>query len=206
MHNETNSKSLHWDPQVSDREIYFLGTIFVHWGSMEHEVFMQTLATYEAEVSDYSQLPKAMNNMQFTEVLALWRERVVGRAKGRRAKVLQRHYDLISHLKGCRDALTHGMWHWSAEDLGRISTLRVRKREVITTHFSVEELRHIAEQVAAVNFSIRFPGGLVDLTRARMQQGGYISRRAMAMFAGAPVDRDGFPTQHPPGTNTEPKR
>jgi len=197
-------KSL-WDPQLSEREVHFIGMIFVQWASMEHEVFMQTLATFDAEVSDAAQLPKAMNNLQFTGVLDLWKKRVVDKAKGRRAKVLLRQHEVICKLKGYRDALTHGMWHWSTEDLGRISTLRVRKREIITTHFSAEDLWDFASKIAEINFNIRFPGGLIDLARAQMQQGGFISRRAMAMLTGAPVDRDGYPIKQPADANVPPK-
>jgi hypothetical protein len=203
---QSKSNSRLWDPQLSEREIHCIGMIVVHWASMEHEVFMQTLATFDGEVSDAAQLPKAMNNLQFTGVLNLWKERVVDKAKGRRAKVLLRQHEVICALKDYRDALTHGMWHWSTEDLGRISTLRVRKREVLTTHFSAKDLGDFARKIAAVNFKIRFPGGLIDLARSRMYHGGFISRRAMAMLTGAPVDRDGYPIKQPADANTPPKK
>ena len=55
----------------------------------------------------------------------------------------------------------------------------------------------MARRVGEINFNIRFPGGLVDLAKQRMEDGGHMSRRAMAMFSGAPVDSDGYPTGHP---------
>ena len=167
--------------------------IFIQWASLEHEVFMQTLKTFVTEGEEVHPLPKEMNNIQFTGVLDLWKERVADKASSRRAKVLQRQYDEILKLKDIRDALTHGMWHWSNEDLGRISTVRVRKREIIMSHFSAKALDDIASQLGAINFKIRFPGGLIDLARARMEQGSYISRRAMALFTGTAVDHDGYP-------------
>ena len=173
-----------WDPQLSDHEIHFIGTIFVHWASMEHEIFIQTLLTFAPEITDPDQLPKAMNNLQFTGVLDLWNERVAKKASGRRAQVLQRQHKEILRLKDARDALTHGMWHWSATELAQISTIRVRKREVITSHFTVEVLGRFASKIAEINFKLRFPGGIIDLARARMKEGGYISRNAMAMFTG----------------------
>lgn len=183
-----------WDPELSDSEVHFIGMIFIHWASLEHEVFVQTLKTFADEPE---KLPKEMNNIQFTGVLDLWKERVADKASMRRAKVLQRQYDEILQLKEARDALAHGMWYWSPEDLGRISTVRVKKREVIASHFSAEALADMAAKLGAINFKIRFPGGLKDLAKVYMTQGGYISRRAMALFTGAAVDDRGYPTTAP---------
>jgi hypothetical protein len=169
---------------------------------MEHEIFVQTLYTFGSEALDVVKLPKEMNNLQFTGVLALWKERVADKARGRRAKNLRNQYETITKLKTFRDALAHGMWHWSQEDLGAIRTVRVKKREVITTQFSGADLEDFARKIAKVNFCIRFPGGLPDLAKAKMQQGGYISRRAMAMFTGAPIDGEGFPIGNPPDTTS----
>lgn len=162
-----------WDPQLSNREIHFIGSISVHWASMEYEIFMQTLSTFDPETLDPNTFPNAMNNMQFTGVLELWKQRVVDKAKGRRAKTLLRQYQRITHLKTYRNALMHGMWHWSLDDLGIIKTIRVRKREIITTKFSTNDLQNFAEKMAEVNFCIRYPGGLADLARERMKQGGW---------------------------------
>ena len=186
-----------FDPQLSDREVHFIGMIFIHWASLEHEVFTQTLKTFVTEGKKIHQLPKEMNNIQFTGVLDLWKERVADKASSRRKKVLQRQYAEILKLKDVRDALAHGMWHWSAEDLERISTVRVRKRQVITAHFPAKALGDIGSKLGTINFKIRFPGGLIDLARERMKQGGYISRRAMGMFTGAAVGHDGYPTGGP---------
>lgn len=188
-----------WDHQLSGREIQLIGTIFVQWGALEHEVFIQTLMTFEPKEgdADVPVLPKEMNNLQFSGVLELWNKRVAMNCRGRRGKVLQRQYGEILKLKDARDALTHGMWHWTPENLGEIQTVRVKKREVITSHFSVDALADISSRLGEVNFKLRFPGGLVDLARLRMNEGGYMSRRAVAMFSGAPVDADGFPTAHP---------
>jgi len=195
-----------WDPELSNREILFIGLISVHWASMEHEIFIQTLSTFDSEAFDLAKLPKEMNNIQFTGVLALWKQRVVDKTRGRRAKTLLCQYERITQLKTYRDALIHGMWHWSADDLGSIKTTRVKKREVITTRFSADGLEDFAKKIAEVNFCIRFPGGLTDLARARMQQGGGISRRAIAMFTGAPVDSEGFPTGNPTGRKSIPEQ
>jgi hypothetical protein len=186
-----------WDPQLSDHEVHFIGMIFIQWASLEHEVFLQTVRTFDPGIGDIPELPKQMNNMQFTAVLDLWKERVADKAPKGRAKVLQRQYDKILELKEARDALAHGMWHWSPEDLGQISTVRARKQEIITSHFSEKFLGDMALALGEINFKVRFPGGLIDLARVRMQEGGYMSRRAAAMFSGAPVDDDGYPTGHP---------
>lgn len=188
-----------WDPQLSDREIHFIGSIFVQWGALEHEIFMQTLQAFQPaeDEMDISVLPKEMNNLQFSGVLELWNEKVAMTLKGKRGGVLQQQYTEIKKLKDVRDALTHGMWHWAPEDLGEIRTVRVRKREVITSHFSADFLGDVAIRVGEINFKIRFPGGTVDFVKQRMEDGGYVSRRAMAVFSRAPVDPDGYPIAHP---------
>jgi hypothetical protein len=186
-----------WDPQLSQREVAMIGLVAVHWAAMEHEVFSQTLATFADEASRGAVLPKEMNNIQFTGVLELWKERVALLAKTRRQKVLLSQYDEIHRLKPYRDALIHGMWHWSESDLGALFTTRVQKRDVITVKFSVDDLAEFSSKIAEVNFNIRFPGGMVDLARTRARDGGYMSRRAVAVFSGAPVDEEGFPVAHP---------
>lgn len=188
-----------WDHQLSDREVHFIGTIFVHWGSLEHEIFIQTLKTFEPREADseVSTMPKEMNNLQFSGVLELWNERVAKTRRGRRGKVLRDQYGEVLALKEARDALTHGMSHWTAEDLGEIRTVRVKKRAIITSHFSADVLGDMASRLGEINFKLRFPGGLADVATQQMKDGGYMSRRAAAMFSGASVDGDGFPTAHP---------
>jgi hypothetical protein len=154
-----------WDAQLSDREVFLIGAIIVQWGAIEHEFFTQAVATFDVSEGEQRTLPKAMNNMQFTEVLSLWKERVVDQAQGECAKVLQRQLDEILRLKQFRDALVHGMWDWSASQLSRISTVRVRKKEVVTTHFTADDLEHFYGRLASINFALRFPGGLEDLAR-----------------------------------------
>jgi hypothetical protein len=188
-----------WNSDLSDREIHFIGTIFVQWGALEHEVFMQTLKTFEPgeDATEIPVLPKEMNNLQFSGVLELWNERVAMPRHGKRGKILQKQYEEIRKLKEVRDALVHGMWHWTSDNLGEIRTVRVRKREVITSRFSADFLGEMANKVGEINFSIRFPGGMVDLAKQRMEDGGYMSRRWAAMVTGAPVDAEGYPTAHP---------
>lgn len=185
-----------WDPQLSEREVSCIGMISIQWSAMEHEIFLQTLATFEHETVIGGKLPKEMNNLQFTGVLDLWKVRVADKAKGRRAKVLLKQHSIILGLKEFRDALVHGMWHWLASDLGAVFTTRVKKRDVITVKFTLEDLFEFSTRLAEVNFNIRFPRGITDLARAHMHEGGYISRRAMAMFTDVPTDKEGFPIAH----------
>jgi hypothetical protein len=190
-----------WDPQLSDREVHFIGLIFIHFASLEHLIFSQTLESFFPDDQEAHPLPKEMSNIQFTGVLDLWKRRVADVAMDGRSEILLKQYEAILELKDARDALAHGMWHWSADDLGRISTVRVKKREVITTHFSAEALGEIASKLATINFNVRFPAGAVDRARLLTEQGGYISRRAMAMLTGAATDEDGYPTGETRGTS-----
>ena len=193
-----------WDSGLSDKEILFIGMFSVQWACLEHEIFTQTLNTFASEGNVTHNLPKEMNNIQFTGVLDLWKERVAEKAKSKQRKILLQQYLEILELKNPRDALMHGMWHWSPENLGRISTVRVKKRDVITTHFSADELEDFAKRVGEINFKIRFPRGAVDLAIATMQQGGYTSRRSMAIFSGANLDHVTYSTGYAPEDITTP--
>ena len=46
-------------------------------------VLTQTLHSFDDPGIQATDLPKAMNNIQFTQVLALWKERVVDKSKGK---------------------------------------------------------------------------------------------------------------------------
>jgi hypothetical protein len=131
-----------------------------------------------------------MNNLQLATMLDLWKERVVEQAERKRADVLRLQLDEIRTLKEFRDALVHGMWHWTVAEPTRISTVRVRRKQVITTHFNVTDLQDFADRVANINFKIRYLGGLKDLAAARGERGSGISRMGLAILSGAPVIDD----------------
>jgi hypothetical protein len=114
-----------WRSQLTDAEIYSVGDIFVLWACLEHEIFAQTLVTFEAEINAADDLPKEMNNLQFTPVLELWKARVAETANGLRAAVLKEQYNEIVRLKDARDALAHGRWDWSPEVPHQITTVPV---------------------------------------------------------------------------------
>ncbi|HTH07980.1 MAG TPA: hypothetical protein VMA55_00280 [Acidovorax sp.] len=173
------------DLQLSDEEYFLLGKIIAHWGAIEHAIFIQTLMTFDdAEVSE--SLPKTFNNIQFTETLALWRERVLGKAEGDQLASLTNIHDEILRLKAPRDALVHGMWHWSPDTPNVISTIRAKKREVIITKFSTDFLRDLELGLAKLNFRIRYPGGITELVAERMQAGLHLSRKGFEMLFGKP--------------------
>lgn len=176
------------DLQLSDQEISCIGMVVAHWGSLEHEVFTQTLLSFDSQEDDASILPKAMNNIQFTQVLSLWKERVVDTSRGKRSRSLREVYDALVDLKEPRDALIHGMWLWSPESIDRISTVRVRKREVITTHFDADYLGDFALRLARLNFLLRYPRGIIDLAAAHQRDGFYMSRKFLEMIASPAED------------------
>ncbi|WP_337053133.1 hypothetical protein [Pseudoxanthomonas sp. USHLN014] len=171
------------DLQLSEREIFLIGMIVAHWGALEHEVFIQALRSFDDPDIQATDLPKAMNNIQFTQVLALWKGRVVDKAEGERATVLQKVHDEILRMKEPRDALVHGMWQWSPESRDLISTIRVRRREILTSHFNVEYLQNFALRLSQLNFQIQCPRGTADLASSRQQVGFYISRKGLQLMA-----------------------
>ncbi len=163
--------------------MFLIGMIVAHWGTLEHEVFTQVLLSFDEAEGGAADLPKAMNNIQFTQVLDLWRGRVVDTCKGERATALREAYDELVAAKEPRDALIHGRWHWSPENPGRISTVRARKGEVITSHFDEGYLEDFALRLAKLNFRIRYPLGAADLAEPRQGAGFYISRKGLQLIS-----------------------
>lgn len=160
-----------WDAELSDREVFLIGKIVIQWGALQDEIFKQTILTFEDDGAEPPALPKAMNNLQLTELFDLWKERVIDQAEGSRAEVLQSQFDEIQELKEFRDALVHGMWEWLADDPSKITTVRVRRKQVITTHFTAEGLEDFFRRMGSVNFNIRFPGGTDEFAEALAERG-----------------------------------
>lgn len=184
------------DLQLSDEEVHLFGLIAAHWGTLEHEVFTQALKSFGSDEGDGAELPKSFNNIQFTETLEVWKNRVLSKFDGEPRAVLDAAYEEVLRLKEPRDALVHGMWRWSPEKPNVITTTRAKKREIISTTFSVEALRDLATSLAKLNFRIRYPGGVADLAAERAENGLHISRKGFEMLFGHPAeasDRDGVP-------------
>lgn len=187
----TEKSALHiWDAELSDREVFLIGKIVIQWGALQDEVFKQTLLTFDIGDAMPVTLPKAMNNLQLTELLELWKERVIDLAQGERAKVLQSQFDELQELKEFRDALVHGMWEWTGNDPAKISTVRVRRKQVITTHFTADSLEDFYRRMASINFNIRFPDGTDEWARKLAERGSYVSRRWVSIMTGSPVADD----------------
>ncbi|PLT20483.1 hypothetical protein CXP34_02420 [Ralstonia mannitolilytica] len=184
-----------FDVELSERETYFIGKIVALWGALEHEVFVQTLNTFHAEAVEVTELPHEMNNLQFTNVLKLWKVRVVDVADDPRREVLQRQYARICHYHGFRQAIVHGMWDWKASDLGRISSVRVRRRELVTVHFTADDLEAFCLDMHKINFRIRYPAGAEDCAKAMMEEGASISRRWAALLTDHPVRDELLPPE-----------
>lgn len=172
--------------ELSERELVCIGTIVALWGSLEYEIFCQTLMCF-GHLSD-SQLPKPMNNLQFSQVLGLWEIHVVNSAIGKRKEVLQEQLKDIRHHKDFRDALVHGMWDWSRSEPEKITATRVRKTEVVVTHFTADSLASFASALETMNFKIRFPEGFEEHAKVMGEQGAYLSRRASALLQGKPLN------------------
>jgi hypothetical protein len=139
--------------ELLERELISIGRIVALWGSLEHEIFCQTLICFD--VTSPGQLPKEMNNMQFSSVLELWDSHVVSKATAKRKQVLQEQYKKIGHYHDFRNALVHGMWDLSKDKPAKITATRLRRAEVIRTHFTVDDLEDLASELETINFNVR---------------------------------------------------
>jgi len=177
-----------FDLQLSDRETFFVGRIVTLWGALEYEIFNQTLLTYdEEEGMSVDKLPKALKGQQFSDILDLWYERVVANAKPKPKRVFEDQYKAITHYQTYRNAIVHGMLDYVATDIGRLASMRVKKKEFVTVQFTADELGEFARALQSINFKIRYPRGPNQYAMELSRDGLHVSRRAEAVLTGDPV-------------------
>lgn len=189
---------LRFDLDLSQRELLSIGQIVALWASLEYEIFYQTLKERAASLDT---LPKKMNNIQFAEVLSLWEELVIAKATGKRQKVLQQQRKKIIHHVKFRNALVHGMWDWSKETPETITAIRVRKKEIVSVQFTADHLESFVAELQRINFKIRYPGGWIDLAKAKTEQGASISRLGLSLLTSNPVPDELLPHLVPAPTS-----
>jgi len=167
-----------WDAGLTEEEYCVIGNIVAQWGALEAEVFGQTLMSFGPDIN-INQLPKEMNNLNFTSVLELWKERVVDTSDGDAKSLLEEAYEKILELKDIRNSIVHGMWDFSLKEPQTISTMRVKKDQLIHTTFKDGYLSEFAMEVAELNMNIRYTGGLADFFQDQMRDGGYVNEAAL---------------------------
>lgn len=172
-----------WDDGLADDEIYFIGKIVAHWGAIEHEIFSQTLCTFDNQDSEEIELPKAMNNMSFSSVLELWGERVVDSAEDPKRSVLAEQKRKIEAFQDHRNALVHGMWDWKRDQPDVVTTTRIKKKQIITTSFNEGDLHHFYTELAQINLLLRYPGGMQEAFEEQASKGYYINEAAFRRLA-----------------------
>jgi hypothetical protein len=190
--NHINEMGWGIDVELSERELLSIGKIVALWGSLEHEIFCQTLMCF-GDLS-VSQLPREMNNMQFSQVLDLWETHVINKVAGKRKEILQKQLKSIRHYHEFRNALVHGMWNWSKAAPEKITATRIRKNEILNTHFTADDLSSLASELAAINFNVRYPGGPEEYANSMAKEGVYLSRRAVCVMTSNPVAADLLPS------------
>ena len=179
------------DVELSERELLSIGKIVALWGSLEYEIFCQTLKCLAA-LSGVESLPKEMNNLKFSLVLELWETHVVNNTVGERKKVLEKQCKAIHHYHEFRNALVHGMWDWSLAAPEKITAIRIRKREILRTHFTADDLELLASELAKINFNVRYPGGSEEYATAMAERGAHLSRRGLSLMTKNPLADDLF--------------
>ena len=172
-----------WDTGLADNEYMVIGDIVAQWGALEGEIFIQTLTSYGSDI-EIDQLPRAMRNRNFSEVLSLWKTRVVDISEEPHKAVLEGAHEKTLKLSDARNAIVHGMWDFSLSEPKTISTFRVKDDKIIHTTFKDGSLVDICMQTAEINASIRYPGGAKDFFMDQMSGGVYINhaeRRRMKL-------------------------
>jgi hypothetical protein len=195
--NEMESIPYLISPDLSERELVSIGQIIALWGALEYEVFRQTLMCFLGDgddVDDDVELPKEMNNANFTSVLELWKTNVVNSSVGKRREVLEKQYTSIIHYKEFRNAIAHGMWNWSAKSIDTITSIRIRKREIINVHFTANDLESFVEELGKLNFNIKYPGGIEEYALELSEVGHAESRLWMALMTSNPISDELMPS------------
>ena len=166
--------------ELSEREVYLIGSIVSQWGFLEDEIFSQTLLSF----SDNESLPTPMNNAQFGAVLELWLERVVGRQEKAKRLVLKAQYDKIVFLNDYRQAVVHSRWKWRPDVPDEITAVRVHKKTIKSVKFTGDDLADFCSALGEVRFWVRYPGGIEDRVAEMAAAGGHISRLGYDLLAG----------------------
>ena len=188
---DTDGMPYRFAVDLSEKELLSIGKIIALWGSLEHEIFCQTLECLNPASPD--ELPKEMNNLQFSKVLELWKLHVADKATDKRKAVLQDQYKSICRYHAFRNAIVHGMWDWSKGTPEKITVLRVHKREIHSTHFTAADLRSLASELEIINFRLRYPGGYEDYAEAMAEQGSFMDRLGFCLMTGNPLAIDLLP-------------
>lgn len=175
------------DVPLSQAETFHVGRIIALWGMLEHIIFLQAVESFDARDGTDISLPKKMNNIKFSDVLAHWKTRVAEVAPDGRRQVLLRQHERIEKLQEARNALAHGMWDWSLDDLSRISTVRVKKQDVIVMHFTAADLADISSQLGGIIYKIKYPAGLEDYAGDMVRHGFGLTRHGAAMMTSNPI-------------------
>lgn len=169
------------DTGLSDNETYAIGLIVSQWGFLETEIFHQTLMSYGEDDVQPGVLKK---NVQFTEVLKLWKSRVAEKASGDRKHVLLSQYEKIKKLGKFRHAVVHSRWEWNPNTVNEIKAVRIHNKQIKTVKFTTEDLADFANTLGEVRYNVLYPGGLEDRAEAKEAADGQISRAFWNMLTG----------------------
>lgn len=170
------------DLGLSERELYFIGRIVAAWGSVESEIFVQTVQALNPDSVD--DLPSAMNNLQPSRVRELWKEHVVDKANGKRRDILLEQHRKIEQYSEDRHALVHGMWEWSKSEPQKLTVWRVKKNKLEQKVYTADDLMNMSMAVDEVAYYIRFP------LEGDLANAGALSRKMRATLSGHPVAKE----------------
>lgn len=166
------------DLGISDKETMYIGKIVTYWSALENEILLQCISKFD----DSTKIPKELKNLQFSSIKLFWKNSVVEKIEDKNIKKnLLNQYDEIERAKEIRDAIIHSFWEWTSENLSEIKTFRIRKDNLITITFTVEDLENFFHTLAKIYTNVKFPQGLIDTVISDVLKSGYSQPSRMAL-------------------------
>jgi len=166
--------------ELSEHEIYLIGSVVSQWGFLESDIFNQTLLSF----MESENIPTSMNNAQFSSVLKLWLERVVERQDDATKAILKAQYDEIVTLSEYRQAVVHSRCEWRPDAPDEITAVRAHKNILKHITFTADDLANFSSRLGQVRYWIKYPRGSEQHSAEISATGLHISRGGWKLLAG----------------------
>lgn len=179
----TEGGSPHLSFELSPKELFALGQANVQWAYLEHLVMEVTLTVSSALGIT---APEGATQDSFRRRLAAFRYVAAAIRERNESALLVKVADRIAKANAFRQKLAHGIWSYDTAD-PEILHVEVSRREGgPSEYFNAERIIRFAEEVSAISFQLRYPGGKDQFLAERAEVGHGMSRELMKMLHGKP--------------------